>query len=100
MTPRDDLDEIIQRAQRWLATLACLVVFGIVLAMLFGQEARALLVMPDGKLNTECLPEPLVPPLPLPPLPIKAPGLPKQLGGTCTEVIVTADGKGAAVGWW
>lgn len=63
--------------------------------------ADAQLVMPDGKLNTFCGAVPRVPPLPVPPPPRSAPGLPKQLKGTvCTEALVTADIKGAAAGWW
>jgi len=55
----------------------------------------------DGRLTTVCGPTPRVPPLALPP-PLNSAGLglPKQLGGVCTEAIVTADGKGGAVGYW
>jgi hypothetical protein len=60
----------------------------------------AQLIMPDGKLNTTCATMGREPPLPVPPPPRFAPGLPKQLKGPCTEFLLTGNWKGGAVGWW
>lgn len=96
-----------QRVRSILWSLAILVwgvlIFFVGLAM-FARPAHAQLVMPDGKVNTACAElgtEPRSEPLPVPPAPRLAPGLPKQLGGrVCSEALVTADRFGAAVGWW
>ena len=68
--------------------------------LISAAAAHGQLTTSDGRLNTFCGPTPRVPPLALP-APRLPPGLPKQLKGTvCTEALVTADMKGAAVGWW
>jgi hypothetical protein len=67
---------------------------------LFSQKAHGQLIMPDGRLNTACATTGREPPLPVPPPPRFAPGLPKQLKGPCTEALITGNWKGGAVGWW
>ncbi len=71
----------------------------VLLLALAGASASAQLTMPDGRLNATCAPTPRVPPLPVPPVVARS-GLPTQLGGNCTEALVTADSNGAAAGWW
>jgi hypothetical protein len=70
------------------------------LLLLLSLCAQAQLIMPDGKLNTTCAAMGREPPLPVPPPPRFAPGLPKQFKGPCTEALITGNWKGGAVGWW
>lgn len=65
------------------------------------NPSSVILLEADGKLTKQCGTEPRVPPLAVPP-PMNSTGfgVPKQLGGNCTEAIMTADGVGGAVGWW
>jgi hypothetical protein len=74
---------------------------GLLVALIFlASSAHAQLTMPDGKLNTTCAAMGREPPLPVPPPPRFAPGLPKQFKGQCTEALITGNWKGGAVGWW
>lgn len=76
--------------------LLCLLAFDV-----FAQQPKPILLEADGRLTKRCGATVRDPPLTLPP-PIETTGLglPKQLLGNCTEAILTADGKGGAVGYW
>ena len=81
--------------------IAALIILALASAASAQTPPRVILLEADGKLTTSCSPAPRDPPLPLPP-PINSAGLglPKQLGGTCTEAIITADGTGGAAAYW
>jgi hypothetical protein len=96
---KDWLDAFITAGRAVAAAVGIGALAAMLVAALFLQPAHAQLLMPDGKINTACNPTPRVPPLALP-TPRLPPGLPKQFGGSCTEALVTADGTGAAIGWW
>jgi hypothetical protein len=83
-----------------LGDLLAILVAALVCAILFAGEARAQLILPDGKLNPACA-EPRESPLPVPAkvIPPQA-DMPKQLKGNGTAAVVEANQNGLAAGWW
>lgn len=84
----------------WLGDIFALLVIAFIAAILFAGEARgqqpiSRLLDANGLLRT-CGPvaTPGAVPAPYPP------PLPQQLGGKCTSIVVEANAKGGAVGWW